>query len=135
MDDGRREFHMLEPDREFLDYRGPWEAVVEEGVRWVVLHRYAIPGGYNHASVSVALEVPRSYPDTQIDMAYFWPHLALASGRAIRQLSGRRFDGKTWQRWSRHRTGNNPWRRDYDCIETHLLLVEEWIEREVRCVG
>ena len=31
-----------------------------------------------------------------------------------------------------HRTNENPWRRGYDCIETHLLLVNEWLARELR---
>ena len=39
---------------------------------------------------------------------------------------------RAWQRWSRHRTAVNPWRRGYDCIETHVLLVDDWLEREIR---
>ena len=101
----------------------------------MILHEYPVSGGYNHTTVSAALEVPPSYPDTQIDMVYFHPHLAPANGRAVRQLSTRAFDGKIWQRWSRHRTAANPWRRGYDCIETHVLLVDEWIERELGCAA
>ena len=135
-DDRRRQFELPDSDREFLDrMRLPWETVVEQSGRWVILHEYPVPGGYNHATVSSALQLPASYPDTQIDMVYFYPHLARSDGKANGGLSTMKFDEKTWQRWSRHRTSTNPWRRDYDCIETHVLLVDEWLERECRCAA
>ena len=126
----RRQFELPEFDREFLESRGlRWETVVERDMRWLVVHEYPVSTGYNVSQASVALQIPASYPDTQIDMAYFFPSLVLVSGRAIPQLTGHAFDGNAWQRWSRHRTEQNPWRRDYDCVETHLLLVDEWLER------
>ena len=129
----RRQFELPDPDREFLERRHlPWESVTEGSGQWVIVHEYPVPGGYNHVAVSAALQLPTSYPDTQIDMAYFYPHLSLTNGRAVGGLSTATLDGKTWQRWSRHRTGANPWRRGYDSIETHLLLVAEWLDRECR---
>ena len=136
MTDGRRQFELPGLDREFLDrLRLPWEAVVEQFDRWVILHEFPVAGGYNHATVSAALQLPASYPDTQIDMVYFFPHLARTNGEVIGGLSPQTFDGKSWQQWSRHRTSANPWRRDYDCIETQVLLVDEWLERECRCAA
>lgn len=132
----RRHFQLLEADSHYLDAIGLfWETVAESKTRWVLLHEYPIVSGYNHTETSVGLELPPSYPDTQIDMVYFSPHLARVDGKPVRQLSNRSFDGKAWQRWSRHRTSGNPWRRGYDCIETHLLLVNEWLERELRSSG
>lgn len=129
----RRAFALPEPDREFLDARGlPWETIVEGGTRWVLIHGYPVHAGYNHAQVSLGLEILPSYPDTQIDMVYFHPYLVRMDRRAIAQVTERVIDGRRWQRWSRHRTGANPWRRGCDCIETHLLLVDEWLERELR---
>ena len=133
--DVRRQFELPALDREFLDQRLPWEALIEKAGRWVILHEYSVPGGYDYAIVSVALQLPESYPDTQIDMAYFYPHLARTTERVIGGLSTKKIDGKTWQRWSRHRTAANPWRRGYDCIETHVLLIDEWLERECRCAA
>ena len=136
MTDVRRQFKLPGFDLEFLKRRRlPWEAVLEGGGQWVVLHEHPVFGGYNHTTVSVALQLSLSYPDTQIDMVYFYPHLALTKGKAVGQLSTHNFDGNTWQRWSRHRTNANPWRRGYDCIETHVLLVDEWLERELRCAA
>ena len=129
----RRQFGLPEPDREFLERRHlPWETVLEGADRWVILHEYPVPGDYNQTTVNAALQLPASYPDTQIDMVYFQPHLALTNGRAVGGLSTGTLDGNTWQRWSRHRTATNPWRRGYDSIETHVLLVNEWLERECR---
>lgn len=131
--DDRRQFELPSFDFEFLKRRRlPWETVIEGSVRWVVLHEYQVVGGYTHTAVSAALQVSQSYPDTQLDMVYFYPHLAPTKGKVVGQLSTHNFDGKTWQRWSRHRTNANPWRRGYDCIETHILLVDEWLERELR---
>jgi len=78
------------------------------------------------------LRIPPSYPDDQIDMVYFYPALALTSGKAIGQLSPLAFDGKQYQQWSRHRTAQNPWRPNLDNVCTHLLQVNNWLERELR---
>jgi hypothetical protein len=39
-------------------------------------------------------------------------------------------DGKSFQRWSRHRTAENPWRIGRDNLGTHIILVEDWLARE-----
>src|SRR2546425_12116775 len=110
----RREFRLPEGDEESLNGRGlPWETILEGGSRWLIIHEYPIPAAYNQATVSLALLVPPGYPDTQIDMVYFHPPLAI--GRPIIALSSQGLDGKTWQRWSRHRTGVNSWRPGVDC--------------------
>ncbi len=129
----QRQFELCEHDRDFLNSRGlAWETVIHGNSRWVLVHGYPLGKGYNVDLAVVGLEIPPTYPDTQIDMVYFFPQLALQSGRAIPQITPQEFDGKVWQRWSRHRTPANPWRRGYDCVETHLLLVDEWLEREIR---
>jgi hypothetical protein len=119
-------------DEQFLDALGvPWEAVLERNVQRVVIPGFAVPPGFNQQRTTVNLRIDRTYPDTQIDMAYFFPALALADGRPIKATANDAFDGKTWQRWSRHRTSQNPWRPGIDNIETHLLTVRTWLEREV----
>ena len=129
----RREFRLPEADEAHLNARGlPWETVVVGGSRWLLVHDYLITTGYNHATASVALLIPPGYADTPIDMVYFFPHLALASGRGINALSPHTLDGKVWQRWSRHRTPANPWRPGIDDVSTHLMLVDDWLARERR---
>ena len=128
----RRQFQLTEEDEECLVARGlKWESVAENNVKWLIIHDYAIPEGYNHRRALAALRIPPSYPDDQIDMVYFHPSLALVSGRTIRQLSAHALDGKEYQQWSRHRTAQNPWRSGLDSIGTHLLQVDSWLAREL----
>ena len=128
----RREFDLPEGDREYLDARGrPWEAIGKNGQRWLLIDGYGVPSGYKCRESLIALLIEPSYPDTQIDMAYFCPALELESGRSIAALSSQQIDGRTFQRWSRHRTAANPWRPDVDCLATHLLQVDDWLRREV----
>lgn len=127
----RREFDLPEGDREFLEARGfPWETI-SEGRRWLLVSSLFVPAGYKSSEATVALQIEASYPDTQIDMAYFFPPLELVSGRAIAALASKRIDGRMFQRWSRHRTAENKWRPDVDCVATHLAQVTAWLNREL----
>jgi hypothetical protein len=129
----RRDFQLAEEDEECLTALGrPWEAVIENRTKWLIFPDYPIPEGYNHRAAAAALRIPPSYPDDQIDMVYFHPALALTNGKGIAQLSLCTLEGKQYQQWSRHRTGANPWRSGLDNVCTHLLLVNSWLEKELR---
>lgn len=127
----RRHFDLPETDVVHLTARGlPWESVVERDVRWLLIHGFAVPAGYDRAQTDLALRIEPGYPDAQLDMAYFCPGLVRSDGRAIGALSSQMIDGRQFQRWSRHRTCANPWRPAEDDLSTHLLLVEDWLRRE-----
>ena len=129
----RRAFELPEEDEECLAAGGfKWEAIVENKVTWLLIDEYPIPAGYNEKVVRLALRIPPSYPDEDIDMVYFSPALALTNGRAIRQLSSLVIDGVQYQQWSRHRTQANPWRPGLDNGRTHLLQVDTWLNRELK---
>lgn len=129
----RRAFDLPEEDEECLAAaKLEWEAIKENSVTWLLIHGYDIPAGYNHQVADLALRIPPSYPDEQIDMVYFSPALALSSGREIRQLSYATIDGSQYQQWSRHRTPANPWRPGLDNVCTHLLQVDTWLTRELK---
>jgi hypothetical protein len=129
----RRQFSLPEADETFLNSLGLlWEAIIENSVRWLLLHEYPVPSGYNHDSVMLAIRIETGYPEAQLDMVYFYPPLARLDHVAIGALSTQSLDGKTFQRWSRHRTGVNPWRPGEDDLSTHLALVNDWLEREFR---
>lgn len=127
----RREFDLLPEDLEFLESYGlPWETINSRG-QWVLLQDFPTPEGYNHSKVTVAIRLETGYPQSQLDMAYFLPKLARKDGKAIgRTESNQVIDGKDFQRWSRHRTGVNPWIPGEDNLGSHIFLVEDWLERE-----
>lgn len=129
----RRQFLLPQADREYLDARGlPWETIIDAGGQWLLVHDFPVTvARYNAETVIAALMIAPGYPDAQIDMVYFYPPLVRADGRAINTLADQPLDGKIYQRWSRHRTGQNPWRPGEDGVSTHLLLVEGWLEKEL----
>ena len=130
----KREFALPEQDMDFLDSSGyNWETIKNGSGNWVIIHDYPVPNGYNVPIVNVALKIDQGYPVSQIDMAYFSPPLELINGKP--QPAARSnliIQGQTWERWSRHRTGQNPWRPGLDDISTHLQLVDHWLERELK---
>jgi hypothetical protein len=127
----KRDFHLPSIDEDYLNGLGlKWEAVLDAKIRWLFIHGWKIPPGYNHGIVTLALMIPDNYSDSQIDMVYCREHLARRDGRPIPNLTGQLICGSNWQRWSRHRTGANPWRVGVDDVASHLGLVDEWLRRE-----
>lgn len=127
----RRDFSLLEEEVDFLDRQGFfWETVSVTGQKWVFIHNYTVADGYNVQKAILGFMLPASYPTTQIDMAYFHPSLSRSDGQVVGALSELQIDGKTFQQWSRHRTGANPWRNGIDNITTHFPLVEAWLLKE-----
>lgn len=129
----RREFALPENDVDWLTgtpYR--FELVAESSVLRVVLYGFPVPSGYNLRAVDVNVRIDSGYPDTQIDMVYVHPVLQRLDGVPIGATCAEAFDGKEWQRWSRHRTPANPWRPGVDNLATHFALVEHWFLRELK---
>lgn len=129
----RREFALPENDEAYLNGLAlPWETIRCGRGSWLLIHNFPIPVGYNVPSVTVALMIPPGYPVAQIDMAYFYPHLQLVNQRQIGALAFVNIDGKVFQRWSRHRTRENPWRPGVDDLSTHLASVISWIHKALK---
>lgn len=132
--DVRRQFALPEYDVRYLESTGlRWETLVDaSGTRWLLLHDRPLPElGYNVSRAQLALRIVPGYPDAQIDMAYLHPPLARGDGKPIAAVSNLEIDGRTFQQWSRHRTGAAPWRPGEDDVATHLVLVDDWLEREL----
>lgn len=130
----RRDFDLPEEDEENLDARGlPWEAVNEGAFHWLLIHDFPVPHGYNVRAVTVAIQIPTNYPVAGLDMAYFSPALLREDGVPIPATDATiTIQNRPFQRWSRHRTSENPWRPGIDNVATHLALVEEWLQQEFR---
>jgi hypothetical protein len=130
--ESRRHFALPAEDMEWLDGLGlRYELVNEGGVLRVLVYDWAAPAGYDRSTVDVNVRIEAGYPDTQIDMVYFFPGLQRVDGKAIAAICADGFDGKTWQRWSRHRTPANPWRPGIDNLSTHFAAVDAWLSREL----
>ena len=127
----RREFDLLPRDQEFLEeYGKPWETIVD-GSQWVLIHQFRTHQGYNHPQVTAAIRMETGYPKTGLNMVYFFPALVRGDGKPIGATSkAQEIDGNSYQRWSRHRTGQNPWKIGQDDLGTHVILIEDWLERE-----
>lgn len=130
----RREFVLPPTDVLHLDSLGlPWETIgsPQRGGAHVLVHQFPVPTGFTVATTTVALRIEPMYPDVQIDMAYFKPGLSRSDGRPMHTITTESIDGQTFQRWSRHRTSENPWRPGIDCLATHLGQVEHWLANEL----
>lgn len=127
----RRQFKLQNEDEQFLnDYGLPWEAL-KDGSLWVLINGFETNPGYNHKAVICAIRIESGYPTSALDMVYFYPALARLDSKPIgRTESKQTIDGKEFQRWSRHRTGKNPWKPGEDNLESHIQLIEDWLERE-----
>lgn len=129
----RRDFDLPAPDVEFLESTSwTWDAIRDGNNLWLVVYDYGIPAGYNITSTTMGLLIPKSYPTTEIDMAYFSPSLSRVDGKAIPALANTKGAGFDWQRWSRHRHKDNPWRPGEDNLATHVCLVGAWLESELK---
>jgi len=126
----RRDFLLPKDDTDHLDAMGyQWETVVSGG-QWILIHEFAIPPGYNLAKITLAIQITAGYPAAPLDMVYVFPNLERSDGKPIGALSPHNLDGKTYQRWSRHRSQENQWRPGIDSLCTHISLSQDWFARE-----
>lgn len=127
----RRDFDLLADDAAFLEECGfAWETAID-GSQWVLLNGFPLPIGYTEEQVTAAIRLESGYPDAQLDMVYFHPAVIRRDGKAIPATNNcQAIVGRQFQRWSRHRTAQNPWIAGQDSLATHIMLVEDWLERE-----
>ena len=127
----RRDFELLADDAAFLEECGyPWETAID-GSQWVLLNDFPLPDGYTQEHVTAAVRLESGYPDAQLDMVYFHPAVIRRDGQGIAATNNTQaIDGRQFQRWSRHRTAQNPWIAGQDSLATHIMLIEDWLERE-----
>ncbi len=128
----RRQFELPEEDRAFLEEYGYWWETVIDGSYWILLHAFSTMHiGYNHETVTAAIRIESGYPKAALDMVYFYPTLSRKDGSPIAATQATQaIDGKTFQRWSRHYTGENPWVIGEHNLGTHIWTIEGWLMRE-----
>lgn len=130
----RRQFELPAQDTAFLNSTGlRWETVKDGNVMRVIIYGYLVPEGYNVTIADIYIRLSDQYPDNELDMIYVSPALILKCGQTINNLSNDNFDGKNWQRWSRHRVNKaQTWDPTLDGIQSHLALVNDWFAMEAR---
>jgi hypothetical protein len=130
----RRQFRLSESDEAFLDHLGFWwETLIDAQLRWLVIREFLLPAGYNRGTASVAIIIAPGYPPGPLDMAYFHPWLSRVDSRPIPCANtAQMIDGLSWQRWSRHRTAENPWIEGEDDLASHFHYMESWLANELQ---
>lgn len=119
-------------DREYLEAKGyQFQGVTDSNMNGLIIKDYELPKEkYNHEKSDLLILLPQGYPDTRPDMWYFYPEILLApSNHPARQTQARLiFEGKSWQRWSRHYPATE-WRSGIDGIHTYLKKVDEALRK------
>lgn len=124
----RKDFPLTDDDAAFLNSQGyNWEAVTDRGNRWVIIHGFPVPQGYNTSTVNCAIQIPSGYPDAMLDMAYFYPWLKRLDGIQIGQADvAMQIGDLSYQRWSRH----YQWQPNFHNLGTHIMSIKTWLEQE-----
>ena len=112
-------------DLEHLEAKGiVFEQCVDGNTKGIVIHGWSLPEGmYDQEQADLLIVIPNGYPDVRPDMFHLMPWVKLVKGNKYPNKADQavNFDGKSWQRWSRH---CNDWRPGIDGIWTMLKRVE-----------
>lgn len=118
-------------DREYLlEKEYVFEEKIEANRNGLIIRNWILPTGkYNLDTTDLLILMPSGYPEVRLDMWYFNPAILLVpSNRLAKQTQVNiNFEGKTWQRWSRHFPANE-WRSGIDGIHTYLKKVQTALE-------
>lgn len=118
-------------DRDYLLEKGyQFEEKIDANRNGLILRNWLLPvGKYNLLTSDLLILISNGYPEVRPDMWYFNPAILLApSNRLARQTQANiNFEGKVWQRWSRHYPANE-WRSGIDGIHTYLKKVQTALE-------
>lgn len=117
-------------DRDYLNEKGFVFREVTENQKGLIIQDWNLPKGkFNHEKADLLILLPPGYPDTPPDMFYFFPPILLMPlnrpARATESIQT--FEGKNWQRWSRHFDASQ-WRSGIDGIHTYLKRIEEAVK-------
>lgn len=116
-------------DRTYLLEQGIAFEEVADGVgKAVVLKGWSLPAArFDVGAADILIMLPPAYPDCAPDMFYLMPWVRLAASQRYPNAADQphAFNGKTWQRWSRH---NNAWRPGIDGIWTMVRRIERALE-------
>lgn len=108
-----------------------WEFRRDGKHNLLYLKDFCLPEGFNIPKADMVIIIPDRYDSVPLDMAYFNPALSRADKKPIPRLTPASLGGVQFQRWSRHRTSENPWIIGVDCVQTHIELINFFLRKEV----
>lgn len=118
-----------ESDQRYLDSHGIVADVVRDGPHvGVVLKQVSLPTGkFDHPAADVLVILPPGYPDVAPDMFFCDPWLRIVPAGHYPSCADQPhvFQGRRWQRWSRH---NSNWRPGIDGLHTMIKRIEHALE-------
>ena len=107
------------------------EIVVESGMTCIVIPQWLLPEGFDRPAADLLIRLTPGYPDVPPDMWWFDPPVMKADGQALPATNVKEhYLGRTWQRWSRHFSGQQ-WKSGVDCLESYLALIRQDLKRGV----
>lgn len=112
-------------DQQYLSRAGIAYRTFEDGTGMlnVELLDFEMPAGLNVPTANVLFRLSANYPDAPPDMWWLSPHLVVAGGKPIAATElTETYDGRVWQRWSRH-LDPAVWRAGTDGLESYVRLL------------
>lgn len=118
-----------EIDRDFLHRKeNSFEIIPEGGQILLIFKDYSFPPFYTPPVADLLIVIPSGYPNAPLDMFWTSPDVKLANGSYPKTADQHhQFNGKIWQRWSRHGT----WRSGIDSLKTFLASVRKEIDKGI----
>lgn len=123
---------LTEADKKLLGAENlQYEAIPDGQMLALILRAYELPAGYEPSRVDLLLFLPAGFPDAAPDMFWTYPIVTYAGGGAPSATEVRfDFNGRVWQRWSRHLAF--AWRPGIDNLQTYLRLIKTDLEASVQ---
>jgi hypothetical protein len=102
------------------------------GLICVIIRAFPMPLAYNPPSTDLLLKLPPNFPMACPDMFWTFPHVRLANGAypTTANVFDVRFQGRDWQRWSRH-PDSTRWRPGTDNLKTFLGTIRQELQKGI----
>jgi len=101
-----------------------------DGLVCLVIQGYQLPPAYTPIIVDMLLRLPPNFPMAKPDMFWTFPHVRLVSGSHPKtaDVFDVQYQGKQWQRWSRHFAD---WRPGVDNLRTFLGTIRQELQKGI----
>jgi hypothetical protein len=117
-------------DQQHLQDKGYDFAVAQNaGFICVLIRNFMLASRYTPTTCDVLLRLPPNFPMAKPDMFWTNPHVRLTNGSYPPQADvfDVNFDGRQWQRWSRH-LDSAQWRPGKDNLRTFLGIIRRELQ-------